>query len=88
MMLCFACQSLCVHLCMEDLGYIIFGCRSPLVVDYEESLARCGLLLNCSVNVEGTPRVLDHSKVVAFAATRSWEADRSGLRIHHLRVFC
>lgn len=51
---------------MEDLGYIIFGCRSPLVVDYEESLARCGLLLNCSVNVEGTPRVLDHSKVVAL----------------------
>lgn len=51
---------------MEDLGYIIFGCRSPLVVDYEESLARCGRPLHCSVNVEGTARVLDHSKVVTL----------------------
>ena len=44
--------------------YIIFGCRSPLVVDYEESIVRAGFSLLGSISVDGTPRVLDQSKVI------------------------
>ena len=58
---------------MEDVGYIIFGCRSPLVVDYEESLARCGVTLHSSVSVEGAPRVLDHSKVMSLQELEDWK---------------
>lgn len=46
--------------------YIIFGCRSPLVVDYEESIVRAGLSLLRSVSLNGTPRVLDQSKVMSL----------------------
>lgn len=58
---------------MEDVGYIIFGCRSPLVVDYEESLARCGVTLHSSVSVEGAPRVLDHSRVMSLQELEDWK---------------
>lgn len=44
-------------------GYILFGVRSPLVVDYEETLARLGQSPVASVSVNDTPRVLDHSRV-------------------------
>lgn len=63
---------------MEDLGYIIFGCRSPLVVDYEESLARCGFTVHSSVSLEGTPRVLDHSKVITIQELEARELEDVG----------
>jgi sugar O-acyltransferase (sialic acid O-acetyltransferase NeuD family) len=45
-------------------GYILFGVRSPLVVDYEETLHRLDQVPVASVSVNATPRVLDHSRVV------------------------
>jgi len=50
------------------LGYVIVGCRSPLVVDYEETLLRCNAALLASISLGGTPRVLDHNKVIAIEA--------------------
>ena len=50
----------------EAKRYVIFGCRSPLVVDYEESIIRAGLSLLRSVSLNGTPRVLDQSKVMSL----------------------
>ena len=47
-------------------GYILFGVRSPLVVDYEETLARLGQSPLASVSINDTPRVLDHSRVRQF----------------------
>jgi len=50
------------------LSYVIVGCRSPLVVDYEETLIRCNAALLASISLGGTARVLDQSKVVAIEA--------------------
>ena len=50
------------------MSYVIVGCRSPLVVDYEETLMRCNTALLASVNLGGPARVLDQSKVVAIEA--------------------
>lgn len=46
---------------------ILFGVRSPLTVDFEESLHRLGLELSAGVSVSGVPRLLDRSKLVAIA---------------------
>lgn len=43
---------------------ILFGVRSPLVVDLEESLFRAGRPLSSAVSVGGTPRLLDLRRVV------------------------
>jgi sugar O-acyltransferase (sialic acid O-acetyltransferase NeuD family) len=47
-------------------GYILFGVRSPLVVEYEETLNRLAQVPVASVSVNATPRVLDQSRVVSF----------------------
>ena len=46
---------------------IIFGVRTPLVVELEESLARLGIEVTAAVSVNGTPRVFDRSKIVDLA---------------------
>lgn len=46
---------------------ILFGVRSPLVVDFEESLARLGQTVSAAVSLDGTPRLLDRSKLVELA---------------------
>lgn len=43
---------------------ILFGVRSPLVVDYEETLARSGITVTFAVSVNGTPRLLDRSRLI------------------------
>lgn len=46
---------------------ILFGVRSPLVVDFEETLARCGIAVSAAVSVNGVPRLLDRSHLVELA---------------------
>lgn len=45
---------------------LIFGCRSPLVVDIEETIGRLGVARFAAVSLGGAPRVLDQSKVVSI----------------------
>jgi sugar O-acyltransferase (sialic acid O-acetyltransferase NeuD family) len=46
---------------------IIVGVRSPLVVDIEETLLRLGIAVTAAVSVNGTPRMIDRSKLVELA---------------------
>ena len=46
---------------------IIFGVRSPLVVEYEETCHRLGISITAGVSVNGVPRMLDRSLIVALA---------------------
>jgi sugar O-acyltransferase (sialic acid O-acetyltransferase NeuD family) len=45
---------------------ILFGVRTPLVVDYEETCERLGVGVAAGISVSGIPRMLDRSRVVAF----------------------
>lgn len=47
-------------------AYLLFGIRSPLVVEYEETLSRLGQAPVASISINDTPRVLDHSRVLEF----------------------
>lgn len=46
---------------------IIFGVRSPLVADLEETLLRLDIAVTAAVSVNGTPRLLDRSRLVDLA---------------------
>lgn len=46
---------------------ILFGVRSPLVVDYEETCHRLGLAISAAVSVQGEPRLVDRAALVALA---------------------
>lgn len=46
---------------------IVFGLRSPLVVDYEIAAERSGIALDYGVSVSGSPRVLSDIDVVDFS---------------------
>lgn len=46
---------------------ILFGIRSPLIVDVEETLRRCNIEIDAAVSVNDTPRMLDQSCVVDLA---------------------
>jgi sugar O-acyltransferase (sialic acid O-acetyltransferase NeuD family) len=46
---------------------ILIGARSPLVVDFEETLARRGIAVAAAVCVSGVPRLLDRSRLVDLA---------------------
>jgi hypothetical protein len=46
---------------------ILFGVRSPLIVDVEETLARLGIAISAAVNVNGAPRLFDRSRLVEIA---------------------
>ncbi len=43
---------------------VLFGVRTPLVVDYEETCERLGIEVAAGVSVHGTPRMLDPSRVI------------------------
>ena len=43
---------------------ILFGVRSPLVVEIEETLLRLGVAVTAAVSVSGTPRVIDRTHLV------------------------
>ncbi len=61
-------------------GYILFGVRSPLVVEYEETLARLEQTPIASVNINNTPRVLDHSRVLEFDSLSQQEREQLAAR--------
>jgi sugar O-acyltransferase (sialic acid O-acetyltransferase NeuD family) len=45
-------------------GVVLFGVRSPLVTEYEESCHRAGWQVLAGVSVEGAPRMIDASLLV------------------------
>jgi len=45
---------------------VLFGVRTPLVVDYEETCKRLGIDVVAGISVLGAPRMLDRSRVIAF----------------------
>jgi len=45
---------------------ILFGIRSPIAVEYEETCRRLGLAITAGVSVSGVPRILDVSCIVDF----------------------
>ena len=47
---------------------ILFGVRSPLVVDVEETLHRLNISVTAAVSVNGVPRLLDRRQLVDIAA--------------------
>lgn len=52
---------------MGKLGLIIFGIRSPLVVEYEETLARLGIEVSAAVSVSGVPRLMARRQIIELA---------------------
>lgn len=57
-------------------SYLLFGIRSPLVVEYEESLSRLGTAPLASISINDTPRVLDHSLVLDFETLSKSDLER------------
>lgn len=55
---------------------ILFGVRSPLVVDVEETLLRLGIAVTAAVSVNGTPRVIDRTRLVDLARFTPEPGDR------------
>lgn len=45
---------------------VLFGARSPIVVEFEEVCARAGIPLVAAISVNGTPRVLNRAIVVSL----------------------
>lgn len=54
---------------------ILFGVRSPIVVEHEETCHRLGLPVTAAVSVSGVPRVLDASRVIEWDAFRTAPLD-------------
>lgn len=48
------------------MNIVLFGVRTPLVVDYEETCRRLDLDIAAGISVQGVPRMLDHSRVIAL----------------------
>jgi sugar O-acyltransferase (sialic acid O-acetyltransferase NeuD family) len=46
---------------------ILFGVRSPLVVDVEETLYRLNIAVTAAVSVNGVPRLLDRRRLIDLA---------------------
>lgn len=47
---------------------ILFGVRSPLVIEYEETIFRLGLTISAAVSVSGPARVQDRTKLLDLDA--------------------
>lgn len=45
---------------------VLFGVRSPMVVEYEDVCSRTGISIIAAVNVSGTPRLAKFPKIVAL----------------------
>lgn len=58
---------------------ILFGVRSPITVEYEETCHRLGLTISFAVSLGKAPRVLDSSRVVAI---EDFTAPRDGGRFY------
>lgn len=43
---------------------ILFGIRSPMILEVEETLARLSIEVDAAVSVNGTPRIFDRSKII------------------------
>lgn len=43
---------------------VLFGVRTPLVVDYEETCNRLGIEIVAGISVSGSPRMMDRSRIV------------------------
>ena len=54
---------------------IIFGVRSPLVVELEESLDRLGVKPRAAISVSGTPRLINRSLVIRLEDFRVQKED-------------
>jgi hypothetical protein len=54
---------------------ILFGIRSPIAVEYEETCRRLGLEIAAAVSVSGTPRIMDRSRIVDLADFDASAAD-------------
>lgn len=50
---------------------ILFGIRSPIVVEHEETCHRLGLAITAAVSVSGAPRLLDVSRIIEWEAFRT-----------------
>ena len=48
------------------MAILLFGIRSPLVVEYEETCHRLGVEIAASININGAPRVLDNTKIIEY----------------------
>lgn len=46
------------------MGIVLFGVRTPLVVDYEETCRRLGIEVAAGISVLGTPRMQERSRIV------------------------
>lgn len=49
-----------------SMSIILFGARSPLVVEYEETCLRLGIEIAGSISLNGAPRVLDATKIIEY----------------------
>jgi sugar O-acyltransferase (sialic acid O-acetyltransferase NeuD family) len=54
---------------------IIFGARSPLVVELEESLERLGIEPRAAISISGTPRLINRSLAIDLENFRVQEGD-------------
>ena len=46
---------------------ILFGVRSPISVEYEETCNRLAVKISAAVSINGTPRLIDRSRVIDLA---------------------
>src|SRR5208282_3990919 len=66
----------CVHFRMKQIA--LFGVRSPLVVEYEETCQRAGIAIPFAVGVAGAPRLLATALIIGL----------DDLKPHHLETAC
>lgn len=50
----------------DSTSLILFGIRSPLVVEYEESCHRAKIVIRAGISVNGAPRLLDAKLAIPF----------------------
>ncbi|MCR9136716.1 MAG: acetyltransferase [Alphaproteobacteria bacterium] len=55
-----------LHALLGSAGMILFGVRSPLVVEYEETIHRLGLTISAAVSIAEPARVQDRSKLLTL----------------------
>lgn len=54
---------------------VLFGVRSAIVVEYEETCHRLGLGVSAAVSLQPNPRVFDRSKLVDIGDFKNFDAD-------------
>ena len=54
---------------------ILFGVRSPLVIEFEETLLRLGVRVTAAVSINGVPRLQDRSQLVDLPAFKPAAGD-------------